>query len=94
MNVSSAFFSCGLFLRIIQPVSPPVRTAAWGWSSIFVKTCFQNFARVSSTTVAVTSPALTISRMSSASRLSGAMRIFAGGLPAFLSSALSFSTLS
>ena len=44
---SSSFFSCGLFLRIIQPISPACADgAACGWSSIFVKTCFQNLARV------------------------------------------------
>ncbi len=80
-------------MRIIHPYSPPVRSAASGCSSIFVNTCFQNFARASSAMVAGTSPALTISRMSSASRLSGAIRIFTGGLPAFFSSALSASIL-
>ena len=91
-NAFSSALSCGLFLRIIMPTWASLLTAASLLSTSFGKTCCQNEAMSSRAMVVPTSPAFTISRMSSSARTSGAGLMVTGGRPFFASSALNRST--
>ena len=75
--------SFGLPLRVAQPICPPALTTACSFTLIFGRICAHIFAFQSSTTIAVRSPALSISIMSSSSSASGTRTIFTAGLPTF-----------
>ena len=84
----------GLFLRTAHAMAPSSRTAICGCSEIAGRICFQKSAMKSSTTVAFTSPALTISRMSSSSSAVGSTLMETAALPCCLNVAFNAVRLS